>query len=83
MDCKTDFIYLSGYLQVDHHISVFVFENYNENNLRFEFSLLIVNIVDGTNKLILGTFHRTNREYVPSIRKCLISKEDLKFTNDY
>ena len=28
MDHKTDYIYLSGYLQADHHIAVFVFENY-------------------------------------------------------
>ena len=82
MDYKTDYIYLSGYLQADHHIAVFVFENYKENNLRFELSHLIVNIVDGTNKLMLGTFHCTNGEYVPSIRKCLISKEDLEFTDE-
>lgn len=31
---------------------------------------------------MLGTFHCTNGEYVPSIRKCLISKEDLEFTNE-
>lgn len=82
MDYKTDYIYLSGYLQADHHMAVFVFENYKENNLRFELSHLIVNIVDGTNKLMLGTFHCTNGEYVPSIRKCLISKEDLEFTDE-
>ena len=31
---------------------------------------------------MFGTFHCTNGEYVPSIRKCLISKEDLEFTNE-
>lgn len=82
MDYKTDFIYLSGYLQADHHIAVFVFENYKENNLRFELSHLIVNIARGTQKIMLGTFHCTNGEYVPSIRKCLISKEDLEFTDE-
>ena len=81
IDYKTDFIYLSGYLQADHHIAVFVFENYKENNLRFELSHLILNIVDGTNKLMIGTFHCTNGEYTPSIRKCLVSKEDLDFTD--
>lgn len=82
MDYKGNHIYLSGYLQADHHIAVFVFENYKENNLRFELSHLIVNIVDGTNKLMLGTFHCTNGEYVPSIRKCILSKKDIDFTDE-
>ncbi len=82
LDYKTDFIYLSGYLQADHHIATFVFENHKENNLRFELSHLIVNIVDGTNKLMLGTFHCTNGEYVPSIRKCILSKDDIAFTDE-
>ena len=82
MDYKKDFIYLTGYLQSDNHIAVFVFENYKENNLRFELSHLIVNIARGTNKLMLGTFHCTNGQYVPSIRKCIVSKNDLEFTDD-
>ena len=82
MEYKKDFIYLSGYLQTDNHIAVFVFENYKENNFRFELSHLIVNIARGTNSPMLGTFHCTNGEYVPSIRKCIISKKDLDFTDD-
>lgn len=81
LDYKKDFIYLSGYLQADHHIAVFVFENYKENNLRFELSHIIVNIARGTNKSMLGTFHCTNGEYVPSIRKCIVSKKDVEFTD--
>ena len=30
---------------------------------------------------MIGTFHCTNGEYTPSIRKCLVSKEDLDFTD--
>ena len=82
MDYKKDFIYLSGYLQSDNHIAIFVFENYKENNLRFELSHIIVNIARGTNKLMLGTFHCTNGQYVPSIRKCIISEKDIEFTDD-
>lgn len=82
MEYKKDFIYLSGYLQADSNIAVFVFENYKENNLRFELSHIIVNIARGTNKPILGTFHCTNGEYVPSIRKCIISKSDIEFTDE-
>lgn len=82
MDYKKDFIYLTGYLQADNHIAVFVFENYKENNLRFELSHLIVNIARGTNKLMLGTFHCTNGQYIPSIRKCIVSKKDIEFTDE-
>ena len=82
MDYKKDFIYLTGYLQADNHIAVFVFENYKENNLRFELSHIIVNIARGTNKLMLGTFHCTNGQYIPSIRKCIVSKKDIEFTDE-
>ena len=81
MEYQKDFIYLSGYLQADSNIAVFVFENYKENNLRFELSHLIVNIARGTNNLMLGTFHCTNGQYIPSIRKCIISKKDVEFTD--
>ena len=82
MDYNKDFIYLTGYLQADNHIAVFVFENYKENNLRFELSHIIVNIARGTNKLMLGTFHCTNGQYIPSIRKCIVSKKDIEFTDE-
>lgn len=82
MDYKKDHIYLSGYMQSDKHIAVFVFENYKENNLRFELSHIIVNIARGTNNLMLGTFHCTNGQYVPSIRKCILSKDDVEFTDE-
>ena len=82
MEYKKDVNYPSAYLQADNHIAVFVFENYKENNLRFELSHIIVNIARGTNKLMLGTFHCTNGEYTPSIRKCIVSKNDIEFTDD-
>lgn len=82
MEYKKDYIYLSGYLQADSHIAVFVFENYKENNLRFELSHIIVNIARGTNRPMLGTFHCTNGEYVPSVRKCIVSKNDIEFTDE-
>ena len=81
LDYKQVFIYMSGYLEADHNIAVFVFENYKENNLRFELSHIIVNIARGTNKLMLGTYHCTNGQYIPSIRKCILSKEDVEFTD--
>lgn len=44
MEYRKDYIYLSGYLLADSNIAVFVFENYKENNLRFELSHIILNI---------------------------------------
>ena len=82
IDYKKDFIYLSGYLESDNHIAVFVFENYKENNLRFELSHIVVNIARGTNNLMLGTFHCTNGQYIPSIRKCIVSKKDIDFNDE-
>lgn len=82
LDYKQDFIYLSGYLEADQSIAVFVFENYKENNLRFELSHIIVNIARGTNNLMLGTFHCTNGQYIPSVRKCILSKKDIEFTDE-
>ena len=82
LDYKKDYIYLTGYMQSDKHIAVFVFENFKENNLRFELSHIIVNIARGTSTPILGTFHCTNGEYTPSIRKCIVSKNDIDFTDE-
>ena len=31
---------------------------------------------------MLGSFHCTNGQYVPSIRKCIISKKDIDFTDE-
>lgn len=31
---------------------------------------------------MLGTFHCTNGQYVPSVRKCIISKKDIDFTDE-
>lgn len=82
LDYKKDHIYLTGYMQADKHIAAFVFENYKENNLRFELSHIIVNIARGTSNPMLGTFHCTNGEYTPSIRKCIVSKKDIDFTDE-
>ena len=31
---------------------------------------------------MVGTFHCTNGQYVPNIRKCIASKEDIEFTDE-
>ena len=82
VDYKTNKIYLSGYVLADSNIAVFVLENYKPNNLRLEITEIILNIARGTNELMLGSLHCTNGNYVPSNRKCIISKEDLDFSDD-
>lgn len=82
VDYKTNKIYLSGYVLADSNIAVFVLENYKPNNLRLEITEIILNIARGTNELMLGSLHCTNGNYVPSNRKCIISKKDLNFSDD-
>lgn len=82
MDYKTNKIYLAGYMLADDNIAVFVFENYKPNNPRLEVSEIILNIAGGLNGLMLGTFYCTNGQYVPSIRKCIISKEDVEYDDN-
>lgn len=79
VDYKTNKIYLSGHIVADDNIAVFIFENYKPNNPRLEISEIILNISAGMNRLMLGTLYCTNGNYVPSIRKCVISKTDVEF----
>lgn len=81
VDYKTNKIYLSGYMLADTNVAMIVLENYKPNNLRLEVTHIILNIAKGTDKFILGSLHCTNGNYVPSIRKCLISKNDFELTD--
>ena len=82
LDYKTDKIYLSGYILSDTNIAIFILENYKPNNLRLEVTEIILNIARGTNDIMLGSLHCTNGNYVPSNRKCIISKKDLDFSDE-
>lgn len=82
VDYKTNKIYLSGYMLADTNIAVFVLENYKETNLRLEVTEIILNIARGTNTLMMGTLNCTNGNYIPSLRKCLISTKDLEFSDE-
>ena len=79
VDYKTNKIYMSGYILADGNMAVFVFENYKENSPRLEVTQIILNISNGMDRVMIGTLHCTNGKYVPSIRKCAISKTDLDF----
>lgn len=82
VDYKTNKIYLTGYLLSDDNIAVFVFENYKPNSPRLEVSEIILNVSNGLNGLMIGTFYCTNGKYIPSIRKCVISKKDIEFNEE-
>lgn len=82
LDYKTNKIYLTGHIFSDTNIAVFVFENYKEYSLRLEISEIILNISNGINEVMLGTFTSTNGQYVPSIRKCAISQKDVEITHE-
>lgn len=82
VDYKTDKIYMSGHLLADGNIAVFILENYKPTSPRLEVTEIILNIANGMDRLILGTLHCTNGRYIPSIRKCVVSKKDIEFNED-
>ena len=79
VDYKTDKIYLSGHILADSHIAIFILENYKPSSPRLEVTQIILNISDCMDRLMFGTLTSTNGNYVPSIRKCMISKEDVEY----
>ena len=80
---KNDKAYLSGYVLADNNVAFCVFENNKEVAPRLEVGELIINISSGTDKIMIGSYTGTNGQYVPSIRKCLISKTNYeKYTGE-
>lgn len=82
VDYKTNKIYLSGHIYSDETIAVFILENYKPNNPRLEVTQIIANIFDTSRNTFFGTLSCTNGNYVPSIRKCIISKTDIDFDDE-
>jgi transcriptional regulator with XRE-family HTH domain len=81
-DYRTGKIYLSGYLLADDNVAMFIFENYKPTSARLEVAELILNISDGLDGIMVGTYLGTNGRYEPSIRKCVVSKDDLEFDEE-
>ena len=79
MDYKTNKIYLSGHILADSHVAIFLLENYKPVSPRLEVTEIILNISDCMDRLMFGTLTCTNGTYVPSIRKCIISKVDIEY----
>ena len=80
VDYKTNKIYSTGYMQADGNIAVCIIENYIPSSPRLEVGEIILNIANGTDGEVIGTYTCTNGNYVPCIRKCVVTKKDLDIT---
>jgi transcriptional regulator with XRE-family HTH domain len=81
-DYKNHKTILIGHMLADDNMVSLRTENYKPNCPRLETNQIIVNISEGTEGLLLGTMLCTNGNYVPNVKKCLISKKDLVFSNE-
>lgn len=79
---KTKKIILIGHVLADSFIVTVRTENYKANYPRLETNQIILNISEGTNGLIRGVMMCTNGEYVPNIKKCIVSKKDFQFNEE-
>ena len=81
-DFKTNKIILKGHLLADDFIVTIRTENYKTNYPRLETNQIILNISGGTEDIIRGIMLCTNGEYIPNIKKCLVTKKNLVFGDD-
>lgn len=75
-------IYTSGYMLSDNNACFIILENYKPNNARLEVAEIIINVCNGVDDLMMGSYLGTDRQYRPSIRKCYFSKKDIEFTDE-
>jgi len=73
---------LIGHVIADNFMATIRTENYKPNYPRLETNQIILNISGGTDGLIRGVMMCTNGEYVPNMKKCVVSKKDLSFNDD-
>ncbi len=81
-DYKTKKTILIGSMLADNYIATIRTENFKANYPRLETNQIILNISGGTENIVIGMMLCTNGEYVPNIKKCLVSKKDLIFTDE-
>lgn len=81
-DFKTNKIILKGHLLADDFIATIRTENYKTNYPRLETNQIILNISGGTEDVIRGIMLCTNGEYIPNVKKCLVTKKNLVFDDD-
>lgn len=82
VDYKTNKVYMKGYMLADTNVAIMVFENYEEASLRLEITKIVINISDNLNSLMMGALSATNGQYVPNERKCIVSKNDVEFSDE-
>lgn len=81
-DYKTRKTILIGFMVADNYIATIRTENFKPNYPRLETNQIILNISGGTENIVKGMMMCTNGEYVPNIKKCLVSKKDLVFSDE-
>lgn len=79
---KTKKTILIGYTKADDYMVVISTENFKANYPRLEANQIILNISGGIGDTVKGIMMCTNGEYIPNIKKCLVSKKDLTFTDE-
>lgn len=81
-DYKNNKTILIGHMLADDNMVTLRTENYKPNYPRLETNQIIINISEGTDGILLGTMLCTNGNYVPNVKKCLITKKDLTFSDE-
>ncbi len=79
---NTSTIVLIGHMESDNSICTIRTSNYKPEFVRFEANQIILNISGGTNGLVRGVMLCTDGLYVPNMKKVLVSKKDLPFSED-
>ena len=69
-------------MQSDNFMAFFRFNNYKPTSMRLECSQINLNISNGIDNLMKGAFYCTDTKYNTSARKCLVSKNNLDFTDE-
>ena len=79
---NTSTIVLIGHMEADDSICTFRTSNYKPEFSRYEANQIILNITGGTDGLVRGVMLCTDGLYVPNMKKVLVSKKDLPFTDE-
>ena len=83
LDFKTNKIYMTGYMLSDNNNTCnMIFENYKPNNTKYEVGMITVNISNNMDSFMLGVLRATNSQNIPNDRKCVISKNNVEFTEE-
>lgn len=82
VDYKTDMIYMFGSVRMNKDCAIFSFDNYESNSPPMDRTEIILNVKYAKDKLYMGCIFGTKDGYSPTIRKCIISKEYIPFTDE-